>query len=124
MKYPTIAMRFSDILNLRGLRARDLAEKAKMTEGAISHYVNGNRAPGNKTAKKLAEILDCNPLWLMDLSNEMEKEQKEEVKKAAEEIIKLLDEEDIKLIKELKDSDDEKAKVKLYAMLINKISQL
>ena len=32
MKYPTIALRFSDILNLRGIRARELAEKADMTE--------------------------------------------------------------------------------------------
>ena len=97
MKYPTIALRFSDILNLRGIRARELAEKADMTESAISHYVNGNRVPGNKTATKLGKILDVNPLWLMDLSADMETEEnKAQAKKIADELVKLLDADDIK----------------------------
>lgn len=125
MKYPTIALRFSDILNLRGLKARELAEKAEMTEGAISHYVNGNRVPGNKTATKLGKILDVNPLWLMDLSADMETEEnKDQAKRIADELVKLLDADDIKTIMEIKKTDDEKAKLKLYMKLIEKASKL
>ena len=36
-------------------------------------YVHGNRCSGNKSAATiLANILGCNPLWLMDLSPNME----------------------------------------------------
>lgn len=71
MKYPRIASRFSYILTMRQMKANELAEKAGMTKAAISHYVNGNRCPTNKTAALLGKILDVNPLWLMDLSSEM-----------------------------------------------------
>lgn len=71
MKYPEIARRFNYILNLRNMRAQELAEKAHMSKSAISHYVNGNRSPNNSTAVILGEILSVNPLWLMDLSDTM-----------------------------------------------------
>lgn len=73
MRYPEIAKRFRIILNKRNMKARDLSNKANMTEAAISHYVHGNRCPGNKTATILADILGCNPLWLMDLDDNMYK---------------------------------------------------
>lgn len=72
MRYPEVAKRFQIILNKRNMKARDLANRANMTEAAISHYVHGNRCPGNKAATILANILGCNPLWLMDLSPNME----------------------------------------------------
>lgn len=75
MKYPEIAKRFNYILTLRHLKARELAEKADMTEAAISHYVNGNRCPTNRTAVRLAKVLKCNPLWLMDLDENMIKDE-------------------------------------------------
>ena len=71
MKYPEISRRFKHILYLRDMKAQELADKADMTKAAISHYVNGNRCPTNKTASILADILKCNPLWLMDLSDDM-----------------------------------------------------
>ena len=77
MKYPEIAKRFNYILTLRQLKARELADKVGMTEAAISHYVNGNRCPTNKTAVRLANVLRCNPLWLMDLDSEIIKEKEE-----------------------------------------------
>lgn len=77
MKYPEIAKRFNYILTLRQLKARELADKVGMTEAAISHYVNGNRCPTNKTAVRLANVLRCNPLWLMDLDSEMIKGKEE-----------------------------------------------
>ena len=74
MKYPEIARRFNYILNLRNMRAQELAEKAHMSKSAISHYVNGNRSPNNSTAVILGDILSVNPLWLMDLSDTMSEE--------------------------------------------------
>lgn len=79
MKYPEIAKRFNYILTLRQLKARELADKVGMTEAAISHYVNGNRCPTNKTAVRLANVLRCNPLWLMDLDDEMIKDKRDEI---------------------------------------------
>ena len=71
MKYPTVAKRFSTIMTMRNIKARELAKRTRLSEGAISHYVNGNRVPGNANAVKLSEALGCNPLWLMDLSDNM-----------------------------------------------------
>lgn len=79
MKYPEIAKRFNYILTLRQLKARELADKVGMTEAAISHYVNGNRCPTNKTAVRLANVLQCNPLWLMDLDDNMIKDKKNRI---------------------------------------------
>lgn len=73
MKYPEVAKRFTTILSIRHMKARELAEKAGMTEAAVSHYVNGNRCPTNKSAVALAKVLDCNPIWLMDLDDNMYK---------------------------------------------------
>ena len=67
MRYPEIAKRFQLILDLRKMKARDLADKSGLTEAAISHFVHGNRCPNNKTAYVLGKILNCSPAWLMDL---------------------------------------------------------
>jgi transcriptional regulator with XRE-family HTH domain len=70
MKYPEIARRFTEILNEKGWRAQELADRSGMTKAAISHYVNGKRCPTNKTATELGRVLGVNPLWLMDLSEQ------------------------------------------------------
>lgn len=72
MRYPEIAKRFQLILDLRKMKARDLADKSGLTEAAISHFVHGNRCPNNKTAYILGKILNCSPAWLMDLDDKME----------------------------------------------------
>lgn len=72
MKYPEIAKRFNLIMNLRHIKAVDLAKKAGISAGALSHYYNGNRCPSTDIAIRLGKILDCNPVWLMDLDDEME----------------------------------------------------
>ena len=91
MKYPEIARRFNYILNLRKMRAQELAVLAHMSKSAISHYVNGNRSPNNSTAVILGKILTVNPLWLMDLSDKMDVEsssyyEKDDTIKIAQEI--------------------------------------
>lgn len=94
-----------------------------VNRSTISRWENGDVDNMRRVKiSKLADALKIDPLVILgkekpDITN-LDAEQ------TAKEIISLLDEEDIKLIKELKDSDEEKAKLKLYAMLINKISQL
>ena len=71
MKYPEVSKRFNYILNLRKMRAQELAVLAHMSKSAISHYVNGDRSPNKSNAVILGKILTVNPLWLMDLSDNM-----------------------------------------------------
>lgn len=77
MKYPNVSKRFKYILNLRGLTAQELADKSSVGKSSISHYVNGTHCPSNQRAMLLAEVLHCNPLWLMDLDSEMVRNAKE-----------------------------------------------
>ena len=71
MKYPEIAKRFRYIMNLRNKKAVDLAEDSGVSAATISHYVNGSRCPSTDIALKLGKILNCNPIWLMDLDEKM-----------------------------------------------------
>ena len=71
MKYPEVSKRFKHILNLRNMKQVELAEKAGIDKSFISHYVNGTHCPSNGKAQLLADILNVNPLWLMDLSDDM-----------------------------------------------------
>jgi repressor LexA len=75
MKYPVIAKRFEEIMNLRQIKATDLADKTGISKAAISQYVNGNRCPTSAVALKLGKVLNCSPMWLMDLSNNMYQEE-------------------------------------------------
>lgn len=79
MKYPEIASRFNYVLNLRGLKAKELSDKTGINKASISQYVNGNHCPSNEKAKILGDILRVNPLWLMgfDVSMELPKGDKE-----------------------------------------------
>ena len=72
MKYPEIAKRFAYIMNLRGVKAVDIAQKTDISAAAISHYCNGNRCPSTDIALKIGKALNCNPIWLMDLDDRME----------------------------------------------------
>lgn len=42
-----------------------LVEKSGVNKGSISQYINGLHVPSSTNAKKLADVLDVNPLWLM-----------------------------------------------------------
>lgn len=50
----------------QGLSVVGLAEKVGMTEGAIRHYENGIRTPGEDQLKKIARALDVSPKMLED----------------------------------------------------------
>lgn len=74
MKYPKVSANFSTIMNIRKLKAQDLADLSGIGKSSISHYVNGTHCPSNETAQILADVLKVNPLWLMGLDDRMEKE--------------------------------------------------
>lgn len=72
MKYPEIAKRFEIILEKRGIKGYDLAERAGLSSAAVSQYLNGVRCPTRNTAQSLSEVLRVNPLWLMGFDVPME----------------------------------------------------
>lgn len=43
----------------------ELVEKSGVNKGSISQYINGLHIPSSINAKKLADVLGVNPLWLM-----------------------------------------------------------
>lgn len=74
MKYPEVSRRFTALLRLRGLKQQDLADLTGINKASISQYINGSHCPSNKKAKLLGEVLHVNPLYLMDLSDNIEEE--------------------------------------------------
>ena len=77
VKYPEIAKRFQYIMSLRNVKAGELAHKLKINPATISHYMNGNRCPSTEIALQIGKALRCNPIWLMDLDDNMEVQQPE-----------------------------------------------
>lgn len=54
----TITNRISELLIERGYTQKQLAEKAELTESAVSHYVKGDRVPRGANLLKIARALD------------------------------------------------------------------
>ena len=67
MRYEITARRLREAMSDMGITQQELADKTQIGKSSISHYVNGNNEPGNKSAYKLAEVLNVNPAWLMGL---------------------------------------------------------
>lgn len=65
MKHTKTALRLRSILNERGMRPQELADKSGIGKSSISQYVNGSHKPSNLSAGKMAKVLDCDPMWLM-----------------------------------------------------------
>lgn len=65
MKYSITANRLKEALNTRGMTARELSTRSGVSEASISQYINGTHKPGNISCGKIAEVLDCDPVWLM-----------------------------------------------------------
>lgn len=80
MKYALTAKRLSDILAIRGMKAQELADKAGVNKASISQYINGSHKPSNLSSGKMAQVLRCNPLWLMGFDVEMEATEMQEAR--------------------------------------------
>ena len=79
MRYPKVSENFRTILKLRKLTAQELADKAHIGKSSVSQYVNGSHCPSTKRAQQLADVLDCNPVWLMGLDDKMEKKKEKTI---------------------------------------------
>lgn len=66
--------RLKEILELKGMTQKELADKADVTEVSISRYANGSRIPNAQLAGKIAQILDSSveELFLPMASAEMD----------------------------------------------------
>lgn len=65
MKNNETSKRLSEAMNDINIKAVDLAQKAGVSKGAISQYLNGTTKIGNINAGKLSDVLGVSPLWLM-----------------------------------------------------------
>lgn len=50
--------RLKNILDIKGISQKELAEKVGLTESAMSRYVNGSRIPRGEYLMKIAKILN------------------------------------------------------------------
>lgn len=60
-----IGARIAEILSYRGMTQKELAQKAGITEAAVSRYVNGDRAPRSVTVAAMAKALEVPPSELL-----------------------------------------------------------
>ena len=72
MKYEITSKRLRDAMAIRGISQQQLADSSQIGKSSISHYVNGTNEPGNKSAYKMAKVLNVNPAWLMGFDVPME----------------------------------------------------
>lgn len=120
-------MEISAILKSRretlGLSLDDVAKMVGVNRSTISRWENGDvENMRREKISKLADALKLDPLVI--LGRKKPDLTKLDVEQTAAELIKMLDAEDIELIMQIKKTDDEKAKMKLYMKLIEKISKM
>lgn len=66
-------------MEIRGIRAVDLAHKLGLSESAVSQYKSGYAVPKAKRTAEIAAILNVDPVWLMGMDVPMEKRAKRDV---------------------------------------------
>ncbi len=66
------SMRLSRALTLRGIKPIELSEKTGLPKSGISQYLSGACIPKDKNVRKIAEILNINPDWLLGHSVQMD----------------------------------------------------
>lgn len=58
-----------------GMTQKELAEKAEITEAAVSHYIKGDRVPRTAVAERIAEALNVSVDYLISgMTENMEKD--------------------------------------------------
>lgn len=75
MKNEESARRLRKALADSGLTQQELSDKSGVSKSSISQYINGTHVPSNKKAALIANVLECNPLWLMGFDISEKKEQ-------------------------------------------------
>ena len=62
----TFGERLSELLKEKGMQQQALAQKAGVTEAAVSHYVKGDRVPRASVMARIAEALGTTSDYLMN----------------------------------------------------------
>lgn len=65
--YKISALRLRELLNERCMSAQELSNRSGVSKASISQYLSGKYTPKNTSAKKLADVFNVNPAWLMGL---------------------------------------------------------
>lgn len=61
----TFKLQLQRAISLAGLTQKQLAEKAGITEAAVSHYLKGDRTPRAAVVSKMADVLGCTLEFLL-----------------------------------------------------------
>lgn len=69
----TTANRIKKAMDLRDMRQADLAEKTKISKGALSSYITGRYTPKQNNIYLIAKALNVNEAWLMGYDVPMER---------------------------------------------------
>lgn len=64
--YETFSGRLSQLLKARHMTQKELAEKAEVTEAAMSHYLKGDRTPRSSILARIANALGTTSDFLME----------------------------------------------------------
>ena len=63
--------RFASLIKERGLSQKELAQKTNLTEGAVSHYLKGDREPKGAILLSIANALETSTDYLKGLSDDV-----------------------------------------------------
>ena len=65
MKHPLTAARIQEALADKGMTAKELSNATGVSQASLSQYINGSHVPSSFSSKKIADVLEVDPLWLM-----------------------------------------------------------
>ena len=65
--------RIDEALNLRGMKAIELAERTGLNKGSISHWINQKWQPKHKAIMLMANVLEVDEMWLAGYDAPMER---------------------------------------------------
>ena len=60
------SIRLEELLKLKHMTQKELAERAGVTEAAMSHYIKGDRIPRSSVLARIAVALDTTSDYLME----------------------------------------------------------
>lgn len=91
--------RLMDLINRSGFTQKEIAEKAGITEAAMSHYLKGTRCPRPTILAKFADILGTSVDYIIGSTNDSENAFNQIKMLAARNVSNLSDEEKFEIIK-------------------------
>lgn len=66
MERSAFSQRLEQLIADRRMTQKELAEKAEVTEAAMSHYIKGDRVPRSAVLARIANALKTTPEYLME----------------------------------------------------------